>query len=76
MIRLAKNLKLPADLARLRDDLYDDLGMTVADKFLRCRACGAEEHPSGDDMARYFRRGWPKCCGQTMRLTAHGEVDG
>ncbi len=51
-------------------------GSQLLGSFLRCAACGAEQHPSREDMARYFREGWPECCGQTMRLTAHGEVSG
>ena len=66
----------PRKLVSLSGAFYEELGAAVAEHFLRCRSCGAEQHPSREDMATYFRDGWPKCCGETMLLTAHGEVGG
>ena len=63
----------PRKLATFARDLESVLSAAVAEHFLRCAACGAEQHPPRQDLARYFRDGWPKCCGQTMRLTAHSE---
>jgi hypothetical protein len=66
----------PRKLASLSGAFYEELGTAVAGNFLRCAQCGAERHPPPDDMARFFRDGWPECCGETMLLTAHGEVGG
>ena len=62
----------PRKLATLARDLGPVLAAAVAEHFLRCAACGAEQHPSREDMARYFREGWPECCGYTMRLEREG----
>lgn len=48
--------------------LYDSLSAVTAGRTLSCRTCRREESPSRDDMAGYFRSGWPKCCGYTMTL--------
>lgn len=63
----------PNRLARLGDDVRSGLGEAVAGYFLRCDRCSTERRPSPVEMAAYFRDGWPRCCGETMKLTAHGE---
>lgn len=50
---------------------YDEMAEAVAAYFLHCDLCAADKHPSREEMAGYFRDGWPECCGETMKLTAH-----
>ena len=62
-----------AAMPRDSTTLYGELAEAVAAYFLRCGLCGAEKRPSREEMAGYFRAGWPECCGETMKLTAQTE---
>lgn len=35
---------------------------------LRCNGCGDEKKIGKNAVAKYLRKGWPTCCGQTMEL--------
>ena len=35
---------------------------------LTCDWCNATHRMTVGDAARYLEHGWPKCCGETMRL--------
>jgi hypothetical protein len=48
--------------------LYRDMAGIVADKRLECPRCKDTFAPTSSQMASYFRKGWPRCCGQTMSL--------
>lgn len=48
--------------------LHGKLAEAVGPSRLVCSRCGAQERPSSEDMGRYFRSGWPTCCGYTMTL--------
>jgi len=41
------------------------------DSMVQCLECGRQEQVS---FAHCLRRGWPKCCGYTMRLMEHPDV--
>ena len=41
--------------------------------YLRCTCCG-KKRPLGDAGAK-LSRGWPKCCGYTMRWYTQSELD-
>lgn len=49
------------------DAMYRDMAKRL-DKFCTCRKCGRRQSV---DPAQCLRQGWPKCCGETMRL---GEI--
>lgn len=41
------------------------------DSMVQCLECGRQEQVN---FAHCLRRGWPKCCGYTMRLMEHPDV--
>jgi len=43
----------------------------MSDSMVQCLECGRQEQVS---FAHCLRRGWPKCCGYTMRLMEHPDV--
>jgi hypothetical protein len=38
---------------------------------LTCERCGRTRDVSSADCRTYLARGWPTCCGLTMRLDTH-----
>ena len=52
-------------------NLHSSIAQDVFPKggILRCQVCGKELDCSTNDCGYYLRRGWPTCCGHTMRLT-------
>lgn len=63
----------PQDLARL-----SGLHTHVADALPRplrlvCDRCAREERPTPALVAHYLRHGWPRCCGETMKLERRPE---
>lgn len=51
---------------RATDDITHDHG-----GILRCETCGI----TGTPKPRYWRDGWPKCCGYTMRWWTQRQLD-
>lgn len=43
--------------------------------YLACLTCGHERDLSALDQAGYYRNGWPRCCGQTMRWWTQRQID-
>ncbi len=41
---------------------------------LKCCKCRKQTKASMGECATYLRKGWPKCCGYTMELTAPTEA--
>jgi hypothetical protein len=42
---------------------------------LRCLRCGRDKPVGGPSkIGRYLTRGWPKCCGETMRWITQREL--
>lgn len=37
-------------------------------RLLRCDTCARSEENSAEELLRYTREGWPKCCGQVMAV--------
>jgi hypothetical protein len=56
------------DIVTRAAGLHDRLAETVGEATLSCEACKRVEHPTREQVAEYFRKGWPKCCGRTMAL--------
>ncbi len=54
----------PREIPNRVQSFYDSLVSIVEGKHLRCTTCNHTEPADG----RYFRVGWPRCCGYTMRL--------
>jgi hypothetical protein len=57
--------------------IHDAIGRDIAGLggYLRCETCRrvVEFYPSA--RADYLRRGWPKCCGDTMRWWTQRQID-
>jgi hypothetical protein len=43
--------------------------------FLRCETCRRTEGLDGQATGVYLKRGWPRCCGYTMRWWTQRQVD-
>lgn len=56
------------DLARL-GRMHKSIAEPFGGGSLGCAKCGNGHPITVDDTARYFARGWPKCCEQTMVWT-------
>ena len=41
---------------------------------LECDECGGFTYVTSEECGVYLKRGWPKCCGQTMKLTPNSEA--
>lgn len=42
---------------------------------LRCETCGREQSMCEGDAGSYLFRGWPRCCGYTMRWWTQRQLD-
>ena len=51
----------------------------VPRRLVRCVQCGRADECSPEELLRYTREGWPRCCGQVMALLMefpnHGSYD-
>ena len=52
------------------EGFYRAAGDRLKGGTLHCRRCGMKTKLSPDRAADYLRKGWPKCCGETMELKA------
>jgi hypothetical protein len=43
--------------------------------YLRCETCHAERAMRPGMAGRFTARGWPKCCGHTMRWWTQSQID-
>lgn len=43
--------------------------------FLRCETCGSIKELEVGAAGRYTRKGWPECCGRTMRWWTQKQID-
>lgn len=48
----------------------------VAKKLVRCDGCGTNIECLPEDLLRYTRTGWPKCCGSVMTFYTSAEKPG
>lgn len=66
----------PTELARLAA-MPAAIGNDIAGLggFLRCETCKDVKALNGGDHGRYLARGWPKCCGHTMRWWTRRQID-
>lgn len=53
--------------AHVADAVLED----VSHAAVKCRHCGQNFDASREAMARYFKSGWPMCCGETAMLSIH-----
>jgi hypothetical protein len=49
--------------------MYQDAARGLGGRLV-CEKCGRSQACYERDAAGYLARGWPKCCGATMRLEA------
>ena len=42
---------------------------SVRDRVLLCGSCGKRRWPTVEELLRYTRLGWPRCCGEVMILS-------
>ena len=47
--------------------MYQDAARGLGGRLV-CQSCGKAQPCTERDAAGYLARGWPKCCGLTMRL--------
>ena len=52
--------------------VYQEIGQRLAGH-MECDKCLTTLPAPAEDVAEYIRDGWPKCCGNTMRLVPHPE---
>jgi hypothetical protein len=62
-------MKLP-DLQAMYADMAKNAHLSGR---LECDVCHCAQPCTEQDSAGYLARGWPKCCGQTMRFYAWGK---
>jgi hypothetical protein len=62
------NLDLLARVAAHGMGLHSKLAAAIGPVRLVCRVCKSEQRPGREDVSRYFRDGWPECCGTTMAM--------
>jgi hypothetical protein len=43
-----------------------DASAGVTERVLLCSTCGRCSRPSMEELLRYTRVGWPRCCGEVM----------
>lgn len=53
--------------------MYQDASRGLGGR-LTCASCGRSQPCSERDAAGYLARGWPRCCGVTMRLETDREA--
>jgi len=57
LLELTKNIH-----TKIAEDVWPKGG------FLLCDRCGYELKIKSSDCAYYLAKGWPKCCGNTMKI--------
>ena len=65
-------------IARLATTLHSGIAADLSGfgGILRCAGeCGCEQALSEEQIVKYLRYGWPKCCGYTMRWVTQRELD-
>ena len=53
------------DAADFGNLLADSVLTDVTHAAVKCKHCGTDFNASREAIARYFRSGWPICCGET-----------
>jgi hypothetical protein len=53
----------------MNDQMYGQMADSLMKhRFLNCRICKKESHPTRNDIILYLQFGWPVCCGEVMSL--------